>query len=181
MAKKPRRDIPRLIEEWNAAWMVVQNYRLSELLDARKGRKVFRVAEVDAKDRLRQITALVCKAASEHGIDASPIRAALSDSSQLDAAFLVFEELKIATKAASPKKKGGKLAGLRPRQVAIFELLSALKSGDGLNGKEILGKLGAHHRRAESTLRRHDLPELITRGLIANTRGIGYHLPIRRD
>lgn len=66
---------------------------------------------------------------------------------------------------------------LTPRQEAIIKLLSKLKSGRGLEGKEIAGKLPKHLRKSESTLRRHDFPALLKGGRIINTPGIGYHLP----
>jgi len=67
---------------------------------------------------------------------------------------------------------------LTPRQRAITMMLSKLKSGRGLEGKEIAARLPKQHRKSETKLRRHDFPVLIAAGLIANTPGVGYHLVV---
>jgi hypothetical protein len=67
------------------------------------------------------------------------------------------------------------LNGLSERQRWIYRKLPGAKSRRGLPAKTLRSMLPEHLKCAESTLRRHDLPPMIKKGLIVNTRVIGYH------
>lgn len=178
MSKTSNSEVLRFIEEWEDQWYEVQSFRARELIDKRHGRKVFRVAELDAKEKLRKFTARISRAAAERGVDATAIRDVLSDLSRRESAFLVLDELMLAATGANDKSN--QHVALTPRQQSILDVLSKLKRGRGLEGKEIADKLPKRHRKAESTLRRHDFPELLKSGLVVNTSGVGYHLPTKQ-
>jgi hypothetical protein len=83
-----------------------------------------------------------------------------------------------ATSTTTPPRKleNTGASKITPRRQAILYILGKLKTGKGLEGKEIVAKLPKRLRKSESTLRRHDFPVLKDSGLIQNTPGIGYHL-----